>query len=52
MLTAHMTSLDRVVVRVKGGEVEYVEPEDVDFMDVSPRQLWSVATSMIPFPGA
>ena len=45
----NMTSLDRVVVRVKGGEVEYVKPEDVDFMDVSPRQLWSVATSMIPF---
>lgn len=45
----NMTSHDRVVVRVKGGEVEYVKPEDVDFMDVSPRQLWSVATSMIPF---
>ena len=40
---------DRVLVRVKGGEVEYVRPEDVDFMDVSPRQLWSVATAMIPF---
>jgi len=45
----NMTSHDRVVVRVKGGEVEYVKPEEVDFMDVSPRQLWSVATSMIPF---
>ncbi len=45
----NMTSSDRVVVRVKGGEVEYVKPEEVDFMDVSPRQLWSVATSMIPF---
>ncbi len=45
----NMTSTDRVVVRVKGGEVEYVKPEEVDFMDVSPRQLWSVATSMIPF---
>jgi len=40
---------DRVLVRVKSGEVEYVRPEDVDFMDVSPRQLWSVATAMIPF---
>ena len=40
---------DRVLVRVKGGEVEYVRPDEVDFMDVSPRQLWSVATAMIPF---
>lgn len=40
---------DRVLVRVKGGEVEYVKPAEVDFMDVSPRQLWSVATAMIPF---
>ena len=30
---------------VKGGEVEYVNPDDVDYMDVSPRQMWSVATS-------
>jgi DNA-directed RNA polymerase subunit beta len=40
---------DRVLVRVKGGEVEYDRPDEVDFMDVSPRQLWSVATAMIPF---
>jgi DNA-directed RNA polymerase subunit beta len=40
---------ERVLVRVKGGEVEYVRPDEVDFMDVSPRQLWSVATAMIPF---
>jgi DNA-directed RNA polymerase subunit beta len=40
---------DRVLVRRKGGEVDYVLPKDVDYMDVSPRQLWSVATSMIPF---
>jgi DNA-directed RNA polymerase subunit beta len=26
-----------------------VKPNDVDYMDVSPRQLWSVATAMIPF---
>lgn len=42
-------SEDRVLVRIKGGEVEYVKPNDVDYMDVSPRQLWSVATAMIPF---
>ncbi len=40
---------DRVLVRRKGGEVDYILPKDVDYMDVSPRQLWSVATSMIPF---
>ena len=39
---------DRVLVRRKGGEVDYILPKDVDYMDVSPRQLWSVATSMIP----
>ena len=26
-----------------------VEPVDVDLMDVSPEQIWSVATAMIPF---
>ena len=40
---------DRVLVRRSGGEVDYVLPTDVDYMDVSPRQLWSVATAMIPF---
>ncbi|MGV0626432.1 DNA-directed RNA polymerase subunit beta [Mycolicibacter minnesotensis] len=40
---------DRVLVRRKGGEVEYVSSTDVDFMDVSPRQMVSVATAMIPF---
>jgi DNA-directed RNA polymerase subunit beta len=39
----------RVLVRTKGGEVDYVAPVDVDFMDVSPRQMVSVATAMIPF---
>ncbi len=42
-------SEDRVLVRRKGGEVDYVTGTDVDYMDVSPRQLWSVATAMIPF---
>ncbi len=39
----------RVLVRRKGGEVEYIPGDDVDFMDVSPRQMVSVATAMIPF---
>ena len=38
-----------VLVRRKGGEVEYVSANEVDFMDVSPRQMVSVATAMIPF---
>ena len=39
----------KVLVRRKGGEVELVPAEDVDYMDVSPRQMVSVATSLIPF---
>ncbi|NBU85680.1 MAG: DNA-directed RNA polymerase subunit beta, partial [Actinobacteria bacterium] len=39
----------RVLVRTKGGEVDYVTGDEVDFMDVSPRQMVSVATAMIPF---
>ncbi len=39
----------RVLVRRKGGEVEFLPPDDVDYMDVSPRQIVSVATAMIPF---
>lgn len=39
----------KVLVRRKGGEVEYVDATEVDFMDVSPRQMVSVATAMIPF---
>ena len=39
----------RVLVRRKGGEVDFVAPSAVDYMDVSPRQMVSVATAMIPF---
>ncbi|MGQ0480639.1 MAG: DNA-directed RNA polymerase subunit beta [Pseudonocardia sp.] len=39
----------RVLVRTKGGEVEFIDPRGVDYMDVSPRQMVSVATAMIPF---
>ncbi|RSM92930.1 DNA-directed RNA polymerase subunit beta, partial [Nonomuraea sp. WAC 01424] len=39
----------RVLVRTKGGEAEYVPSRDVDYIDVSPRQMVSVATAMIPF---
>ena len=39
----------RVLVRRRGGEVEYIHADEVDYMDVSPRQMVSVATAMIPF---
>jgi DNA-directed RNA polymerase subunit beta len=40
---------ERVLVRRKGGEVEFIDPHGVDYIDVSPRQMVSVATAMIPF---
>ena len=40
---------DRVLVRRKGGEMELVGHDAVDYMDVSPRQMTSVATAMVPF---
>ncbi len=40
---------DRVLVRQRHGEVDAVPAVDVDYMDVSPRQMVSVATALIPF---
>jgi DNA-directed RNA polymerase subunit beta len=40
---------DKVLVRTRGGEVEFVDPNQVDYMDVSPKQIVSVATALIPF---
>ncbi|WP_328412533.1 DNA-directed RNA polymerase subunit beta [Nocardia sp. NBC_00403] len=39
----------RIAVRRKNSEVEFVSAAEVDYMDVSPRQMVSVATAMIPF---
>ncbi len=39
---------DRVTCRCKGDFID-VEPEKVDYMDVSPKQLVSVAAGLIPF---
>ncbi|MBS5679627.1 MAG: DNA-directed RNA polymerase subunit beta [Clostridiales bacterium] len=39
---------DRITVRVRA-DVQSVEPSRVDYIDVSPRQVISVATAMIPF---
>jgi len=41
-------STDRVVCRGRGDFID-VEPAHVDYMDVSPKQLVSVAASLIPF---
>jgi DNA-directed RNA polymerase subunit beta len=40
---------DRVLARQTGGEVDLVPAEDIGYMDVSPRQMVSVGTSLIPF---
>jgi DNA-directed RNA polymerase subunit beta len=39
---------ERVLVRTKH-DVDQVPPDDVHYMDVSPRQMVSVATALIPF---
>jgi DNA-directed RNA polymerase subunit beta len=40
---------DRILCRSRGGEYVEIEPARVDYMDVSPKQLVSVAASLIPF---
>ncbi len=40
---------ERVLVRQKHGEVSEILAGEVDYMDVSPRQMVSVATALIPF---
>jgi DNA-directed RNA polymerase subunit beta len=41
---------DRILCRVRDeAEVMAATPEQVDYMDVSPTQIWSVATALIPF---
>jgi DNA-directed RNA polymerase subunit beta len=38
-----------VVCRTQAGHYVSARPKDVDLIDVSPEQIWSVATAMIPF---
>ena len=38
-----------VLCRTLAGQYVNVPPDEVDLMDVSPEQIWSVATAMIPF---
>ncbi len=40
---------ERVLVRQRDGEVSELLAGEVDYMDVSPRQMVSVATALIPF---
>jgi DNA-directed RNA polymerase subunit beta len=40
---------ETVLVRTRGGETVDIPRDEVDFMDVSPRQMVSVATALIPF---
>ncbi|WP_314148457.1 DNA-directed RNA polymerase subunit beta [uncultured Leifsonia sp.] len=44
----HFTE-ERVLARQKGGEVDLIPAEEIGYMDVSPRQMVSVGTSLIPF---
>ena len=39
----------KVASRGAGGEIDLVQRENIDYMDVSPKQVVSVATAMIPF---
>jgi DNA-directed RNA polymerase subunit beta len=38
-----------ILCRTQAGQYVTVSPKDVDLVDVSPEQIWSVATAMIPF---
>ncbi|HAT1197313.1 TPA: DNA-directed RNA polymerase subunit beta [Corynebacterium striatum] len=40
---------DRIEVRLKDGDIGVTDAAGVDYVDVSPRQMVSVATAMIPF---
>ncbi|GAA1478072.1 DNA-directed RNA polymerase subunit beta [Nocardioides aestuarii] len=40
---------ERVLVRQRDGEVSEILADEIDYMDVSPRQMVSVATALIPF---
>ena len=40
---------NRVLCRQNGGEVAFVSDKEIDFMDVSPKQICSVTTALIPF---
>ncbi|MGY2897099.1 DNA-directed RNA polymerase subunit beta [Deinococcus sp. UYEF24] len=43
------TFIDERVLARRKGDPTYHEPTDVDYMDVSPKQIVSINTSLIPF---
>ena len=40
---------DEILCRTQAGQYVTVAPKEVDLIDISPQQIWSVATAMIPF---
>jgi DNA-directed RNA polymerase subunit beta len=40
---------EEILCRTLAGQYVTVPPKEVDLIDVSPQQIWSVATAMIPF---
>ncbi|HEY8764252.1 MAG TPA: DNA-directed RNA polymerase subunit beta [Solirubrobacteraceae bacterium] len=40
---------EEILCRTQAGQYVTVTPDEVDLIDVSPEQIWSVATAMIPF---
>ena len=40
---------NQVLSRHDGGSVSYVKPKEINYMDVSPKQICSVTTALIPF---
>ncbi len=40
---------DEILCRTQAGQYVTVAAEEVDLIDVSPEQIWSVTTAMIPF---
>lgn len=49
LLNADGTFVDERVLARRKGDPTYHEPIDVDYMDVSPKQIVSINTSLIPF---
>lgn len=41
--------VEEKVIGRRNGETEMVDPEEVDYMDVSPKQIVSVAAACVPF---
>ena len=44
-----MLTGEEILCRTQAGQYVTATPEQVDLIDVSPEQIWSVATAMIPF---